>query len=806
MRVQKFITLLLCGLTLSISQTQASTMSAKELGDSLTAYTGFPSFIPKVKVKNLRVNRQNVSVWTNKTLGTLCLSPSELKTLRQHVSRWVLGHEQGSITIYSDGYELGELITDRYKSRANHYTLTPRPALPHAEREWTAPNGLDGRNIALWPSHGIYYNKEQDRWCWQRARMWTMVEDLYSYEFTHTWLIPMLENAGAYVLEPRARAGLYYHTNTANSVWMWLGNRPLPDNAEAKWMGDEVGPSGKPRWMEGARYWLEYTGYPDSIWNVQEWTQKKNAKEKKQDNDPRGYDYKDDLQCRGLWVNYLTGGSRANPKQPGLGIQIDACLALHTDGYTAPTDSEYIGTLAIYTDYDDNHHKEFPTGASRMLNRDFADYVQTQVVEDIRRLVEPQWPRRELNNAGYCESRYPQVPTVLLEILSHKNLADIRLGLDPNFQKLFCRAIYKGLGRWMMGDKFVATPLEVNALAFHVYNHPKELTGKITWQATTDSIEPTATPTFYIVYVREHGKEWDNGTRVNKCQHTFVMKPGVQYDIRVAAGNTGGISLMSETLSARAGLPENTEFRGTKLTTNRQQNILIINADYRVDGPEWFVDSLRAGIVPATYPIPYGVCRTYLGDQWIFDKQRDIKDNGWTDDDNCGWGMCHMDYAGREIIGNTFDFPAQCISLYPQLNIEENGELVGLNIESCSVMALHSPDTTIYDKLVIYLGQENHNLFPQPLRQLIEQHIRAGKAIEIQGAFLASSLNNEEKTWAEKTLGYRLAAVRGTMPTGKRNAPDAIRPANTNGRVVERFPDTGLPCTIQTGNIIITTK
>ena len=65
-----------------------------------------------------------------------------------------------------------------------------------------APNGLDGRTIALWPSHGKYY---AGSWVWQRPRLFGTVEDLLSRSFVDPYVAPMLENAGAYVMMPRER-------------------------------------------------------------------------------------------------------------------------------------------------------------------------------------------------------------------------------------------------------------------------------------------------------------------------------------------------------------------------------------------------------------------------------------------------------------------------------------------------------------------------------------------------------------------------------------------------------------------------
>lgn len=65
--------------------------------------------------------------------------------------------------------------------------------------------GMDGRHIALWQSHGHYYDTGSKRWMWQRPPLFQIVEDMYTQSYVIPYLIPMLENAGAYVLMPRER-------------------------------------------------------------------------------------------------------------------------------------------------------------------------------------------------------------------------------------------------------------------------------------------------------------------------------------------------------------------------------------------------------------------------------------------------------------------------------------------------------------------------------------------------------------------------------------------------------------------------
>ena len=170
----------------------------------------------------------------------------------------------------------------------------------------------------------------------------------------------MLENAGATVLMPRA--DLDQH---------------------------ESGASGMPRWAEGARYWLLGQGADSTIWNLYE-----------------GDEYKDDMKCRGMWVNSLE-------------TPIDLCVALHTDGLDSGDDTTIVGTLVIYTAHDDEGRAILRDGRDReTVNRNLGDWIQTQITEDLRHIA-PEWTRRQLREANYCESRVPEVPSIILELLSH---------------------------------------------------------------------------------------------------------------------------------------------------------------------------------------------------------------------------------------------------------------------------------------------------------------------------------------------------------------------------------------------------
>ncbi|MBR5431281.1 MAG: xanthan lyase [Bacteroidales bacterium] len=86
-----------------------------------------------------------------------------------------------------------------------HYPAPRNTPLVTRKDAVKAPKGLDGRHIALWQSHGRYFEEETDRWEWQRAPMHGTIEDIYTQSIVLPFLIPMLENAGAYVMTPRER-------------------------------------------------------------------------------------------------------------------------------------------------------------------------------------------------------------------------------------------------------------------------------------------------------------------------------------------------------------------------------------------------------------------------------------------------------------------------------------------------------------------------------------------------------------------------------------------------------------------------
>ena len=203
--------------------------------------------------------------------------------------------------------------------------------------------------------------------------------------------------------------------------------------------------------------------------------------------------------ARAHWVNALAGGSERLPDAPGLAIPLDMAFAFHSDAGVRDND-ETVGTLGIF--YTRENGGRFSGGADRYRSRDLTDLVMTQLVEDIRRTYEPAWSRRGLWNRAYYEARVPAVPTMLLELLSHQNFADMRYGSDPRFKFLAGRAVYKGILKYLASQydvPYVVQPLPVEAPAVRFAGDDRVT---ITWSPVLDSLEATAVPTGYVVYTR----------------------------------------------------------------------------------------------------------------------------------------------------------------------------------------------------------------------------------------------------------------------------------------------------------------
>jgi hypothetical protein len=713
---------------------------------------------------------KKITIETNKQFSFRYFREEDVTQIYEEFQNyWLPLYMDYDFVVKTITFPIEELVPNIYRKKFSidrdrlpiEQVYRPKQVVTNISKPYKISKGLNDRNIALWHSHGWYYNHKLDRWMWQRARLFQIVEDLGPMAFTLPYIVPMLENAGANVYLPRERdtqlnevvidnddfignplsktfiekgnwkfgkdlgflkgnppyeanfnpfyRGLHriakteitesasisfvpefpaegeysvfisYVKSDSNSTdvkylvnhlggkteflvnqtiggnsWYYLGTFNFAEgqnetsgsvkitnqsaepgkyvSADVVRFGGGMGlikrngeTSNRPKYVEGARYYLQYAGMPDTlVYNFNGDT----------------LDYNDDYQSRGEWVGYLMGDPYGPNKDrsQGLGIPIDMSFSFHTDAGVTHNDTT-VGILSIYslTDLDSNY--VFPDGVSRIANRDLADILQTTIVEDIKALFDPVWNRRQLYDGRYSEASRPNVPSVLLELLSHQNFIDARFQADPRFRFHVSRSIYKSILKFLAYQNnlnYVVQPLPVNHFSIRPNNKRVELS----WKPQFDMLEQSAIPTGYIVYTRIDNNGFDNGVYVDEPLYlTANLEPGKIYSFKVTSVNDGGESFPSEILSAG-------------FSDDKNKMALIINGFDRVSGPAYtnsdsysgFVNNIDAGV-------PDGYDLSYTGQQYNFNPK-----SKWITDDNPGHGSSYANYETKIVAGNTRDY------------------------------------------------------------------------------------------------------------------------------------------------------
>jgi hypothetical protein len=118
----------------------------------------------------------------------------------------------------------------------------------------------------------------------------------------------------------------------------------------------------------------------------------------------------------------------------------------------------------------------------------------------------------------------------------------MRMAQDPNFRFDLARSIYKVMLRYtarMHNKPYVVQPLMPENVSVTLTTQGEAL---LNWFAVEDPLEPSATPTSYILYTAKGNGGFDNGQWLNSpvTSATVKLEPGVLYSFRVAAVNDGG--------------------------------------------------------------------------------------------------------------------------------------------------------------------------------------------------------------------------------------------------------------------------
>ena len=434
-------------------------------------------------------------------------------------------------------------------------------------------------------------------------------------------------------------------------------------------------------------------------------------------------------------TNWLAGGSCYLPdKKDGKKVPIELALAVHSDaGYKA--DNSFVGTLGICTTQEGN--KTLGDGLSRKVSKTLAEQLVSNVKRDIDNAFHVNWVTRSVWDRNYSETRLPEVPSAILETLSHQNFPDIMLGQDPNFKFTLARSVYKTILKYeanMHGKTYTVQPLAPSNFKIE-YISPKKI--RLQWKPTFDANEPTATPTSYNVYVAMGTTGFDNGMNVRNPSFEIELQPGLVYNFKVTACNRGGESFPTETLSALR-------------NDGASQTILIVNAFHRLSSPAVVNTNAEQGFdLEADPGLSYGPVAGWAGRQANFNKTMIGKE-----------GPNALGYGGEELVGKIIagnDFN------YVREHAEALRHAGRYNIVSCSSKAVENGEINLskYAMVDLLLGNEKddgHSLlyyktFKPSLRQQLTKYLNGRGNLFVSGSYIASDMQGtDEQDWLRNNL------------------------------------------------------
>ena len=829
-------------------------------------YSGLERRRNNVVVKN---SAKKVVIYCNEAFAGQAFTPGTIDTIYSDIRRLLPRKFRNyDIDIIYAGHSIDERVPNVYREKGidkkrmwGKTCYDGEPWVLNASRSYKPSKGLFNSHIALWQSHGRYYNAEKNIWKWQRPSLYCTTEDMLTQTVVVPLLMPMLENAGAVVYTPRERDwqrecvivdndahpgnsryveidkpgvwrsdtigyvpknGVYYdkedpfslgtsrfagtvsgskhssaiwypaipengyyavyvsYRSYANSVpdagytvmhsggstefkvnqkmgggtWVYLGTfhfeKGSHDNqcvllsnssahegvvsADAVRFGGGMGNvargdtmpevSGLPRYLEAARYNLQTGGFPYYVYSAYEGVD----------------DYRDDVNCRARAVNYLSGGSIYNPDTTGLSVPLELSFGFHSDaGYSA--DDDIVGSLGVITTQHDD--EKLATGHSRYMSRDLVSYLLNSVQDDLSASLGIHWPVRGILDRSYSESRWPMVPSMIFESLSHQNFKDMAYAHEPDYKFTLARSDYKSLLRhlsYVHGRRYTVQPLPVNRFRMSITADDEVTLG---WNPVDDPMEPTAKPRAYVVYFRLGDGGYDNGTIVHEPQCSFRLKKDVMYSFKVTALNDGGESLPSEELSVC-------------LAAESKGCVLVVNGFHRLSGPEVVNTPSKVGFDMESDPgVPYINTPGFCGPQLDFSRANIGFENGL--------GLSGNEYEGMLIAGNSFNYP----SVHGKA-LASNG----ISFVSCSSEALMAGDVDIQHYKVVdlilgvekqggdgsYLGgyKRPYKTFPKELQSVIRNYCANGGNLFVSGAFIASDMskNSFDKSFIREVLRF----------------------------------------------------
>ncbi len=209
------MTAVLCG-----GQTWAQNSNTSAIKDKLENY--FKNYKPQgaqfsrtAHLSDLEMDDENetLTVKVNDAFAEQSFTPQVVEDIYAKIKEVLPSpYDDYFLRVETHNYEIQELIPNRlrkHKDKTRMWGTTDyqgEPWVKNMDVPHDITEGLQGRHLSLWASHGRYYDVKNGIWKWQRPKLFGTTEDLFTQTIVVPYLIPMLENAGAVVFTPRERA------------------------------------------------------------------------------------------------------------------------------------------------------------------------------------------------------------------------------------------------------------------------------------------------------------------------------------------------------------------------------------------------------------------------------------------------------------------------------------------------------------------------------------------------------------------------------------------------------------------------
>lgn len=209
-----WMTAVLCG-----GQTWAQNSNTSAIKDKLENY--FKNYKPQgaqfsrtAHLSDLEMDDENetLTVKVNDAFAEQSFTPQVVEDIYAKIKEVLPSpYDDYFLRVETHNYEIQELIPNRLRKHKDKTRMwgtdyQGEPWVKNMDVPHDITEGLQGRHLSLWASHGRYYDVKNGVWKWQRPKLFGTTEDLFTQTIVVPYLIPMLENAGAVVFTPRERA------------------------------------------------------------------------------------------------------------------------------------------------------------------------------------------------------------------------------------------------------------------------------------------------------------------------------------------------------------------------------------------------------------------------------------------------------------------------------------------------------------------------------------------------------------------------------------------------------------------------